>query len=100
MSDWKQKHAHDAERALQHDIVRDVIKEQLLNLNAEHDAMVKYLLTKIASYAAQVARAQALGFDPDLLRMTDAEANASMLAIAKRAVELGTPVIIVEGGGE
>jgi len=92
--DWKQQHANDSEKALRHDLVESAIKELMMNLKTD-SALVRYGIVKVASYVAQVARAQALGFDPDLLRLSDDEANEQMLKLAKRAVELGKDVIVV-----
>lgn len=91
MTDWKQQHANDAEKALDHDLVKDVIAEQMRNLGTD-SKLVEYGLHKIAMYTASVARAQALGFDPDLLRMSAEEANAAQLELAKAAVASGKPV--------
>lgn len=56
-------------------------------------------LTKIATYAAQVARAQALGFDPELLRLSADEADTAMLAQARMAVASGKPVWLIDSEG-
>lgn len=99
VSDWKQAHANEAEKALDTTLVKDVIREQLENLGREDDALAKYGLTKIAMYAASVARAQALGFDPELLRLNADEANDALLAKARLAVELGKPVWLIDETG-
>jgi hypothetical protein len=99
--DWKQKHADDALKAVRHPLVTDVIEEQLFNLNRKDDPLVKYGLTKIALYAATVARAQALGFDPDLLRLSPDEANQETIKRAERIILAGGDVKIIdseEGG--
>ena len=92
--DWKQQHANDSEKALRHELVESAIKELMVNLKTD-SALVEYGIVKVASYVAQVARAQALGFDPDLLILNDDEAEEQMLKFAKRAVELGKDVIFV-----
>lgn len=96
MSDWKQIHANEAEKALTHDLVRDVITEQLGNLGKSDDALVRYGLSKIAMYAASVARAQAFGFDPDLLRLSTEEADEEALRMARLATEAGKPVWLLQ----
>ncbi len=45
------------------------------DLGVTGQALPEYGIAKVANYAAQVARAQALGFDPDLLRLSDEEAD-------------------------
>lgn len=99
MSDWKSQHANEADKAVESPLVQGVIREQLQNLGRENDALAQYGLAKIASYAAQVARAQALGFDPELLRLNPDEANEQMLRQARRAVELGKPVWLLDDEG-
>lgn len=86
--DWKQKLAEDADGALKHDLVTSVIDEYIDNMSPVVDlskGLPRYGLTKIAHYVAIVARAQALGIDPDLVRLSATEANKQMLALAKRA---------------
>ncbi len=98
MSDWKSKHANDAEAAVYHPLVVDVIAEQMANLGTD-DRLTHYGLTKIATYAAQVARAQALGFDPELLRLSASEANEDQLRLARAAVAAGKPVWLIDDDG-
>lgn len=72
-SDWKEHHANEAGKAWTHPMVERVMQEYADNMG--FDAKVglpAYGMMKIAMYAAQVARAQALGFDPELLRLTAA----------------------------
>ena len=91
----RQQFANEAEKALSHPLVVRVIDEQLMNLNATRGGLVYYGLSKIAMYAATVARAQALGIDPDALRMTPDEQADAMVAQAERLAESGMPVIVV-----
>lgn len=98
MSEWKQKHASDCDAAVGHDLVKKVIDEFLMNIRATDDALVRYGCTKIATYAAQVARAQALGFDPNLLRLDPAAANEELMKLAQLAVESGKPIVVIQGG--
>lgn len=100
MSNWKQQHANESDKAWGHPIVEDVIVEQMGNIARcgpfkEDDAMLRMGLSKIAMYAAQVARAQALGFDPELLRMSAGEADTAILELAERAVRTGKPVVFI-----
>lgn len=97
--DWKQAHADEAEKALATPLVQGVIQEQLANLGREDDSLARYGLMKVATYAAQVARAQALGFDPELLRLNADEADAAMLAKARMAVAAGKPVWLIDDEG-
>ncbi len=99
MYDWKQVHANEAEKALDTQLMQDVIREQLENLGREDDPLAKYGLTKIAMYAASVARAQALGFDPDLLRLSADEAHTDQLRLARTAVAAGKPVWLLDEKG-
>lgn len=92
-ADWKQAHANAAEHALKHPVVREVMDEYLGNMQARGSALARYGLTKCMSYAAQVARAEALGIDPEALRMTDAEIGEHMRTIIDAAYRAGKPVI-------
>lgn len=97
--DWKTVHADAAYQALEHDLVRGVMEEFADNMGFRLDGLPRYGLMKVAHYAAQVARAQALGFDPDLLRLTDGEADVEMLAKARAAVAAGKPVFRIDESG-
>ena len=94
--DWKRKHANDSEMAVSHPLVKAVIAEQLRNLRREDDLLADYGLHKIAFVTAQVARAYALGFNPDLLRLSAGEANSQLLQLAAEAVYRGVPTIVVD----
>jgi hypothetical protein len=98
-ADWKQRHANDADKALRHPLVEGVIDEQLMNLGREGDSLARYGLSKIAHYAAQVARAQALGFDPELLTLTPDEANRALMERAAAMVFAGVPTTIIAPEG-
>lgn len=100
MTDWKQHHANEAERVLEDEIVKRVMEEFADNMRFKLEGLPRYGLAKVAGYAAQVARAQALGFDPELLRLSDEEADAQLLAKAKLAAMKGVPVYVIEAGGE
>jgi hypothetical protein len=97
--DWKREHANQAEQALHHDLVQNALSEFADNMGFKREGLPEYGLTKIVSYAAQVARAHALGFDPDLLRLTDEEADAQALAKARIAVAAGKPVLRIDDHG-
>ena len=103
MTDWKQKHANESDKTLAHEIVRGVIDELMGNLSMfgikNDDALVRLGLNKVAMYAAQVSRAQALGFDPNTLRMTPDEANEALIRQAERIVLSGGDVIVIENPG-
>lgn len=73
--DWKAQHGVDSEKALDHELVVAVMAELRENLGVSDTGLPAYGIRKVAYYAASVARAQALGFDPNLLRITDSEAN-------------------------
>lgn len=95
MADWKQAHANAAEHALQHPLVQDVMQEFLHNIGRPNGALERYGLTKVASYAAQVARAEALGIDPETLRMDDAEIAEHQRMLIDAAYRAGKPVVVV-----
>ncbi len=95
--DWKAVHANAANEALEHELVRQVMEEYAGNMGFKLDGLPRYGLMKVASYAAQVARAQAFGFDPDLLRPSDDLADRRGLALARKAVAMGKPVWVVRG---
>lgn len=65
---WQQEFAKHADETLQHPIVAGVMAELLDNLGVSAQGLPAYGLAKVAHYAAQVARAQALGLDPEVLR--------------------------------
>lgn len=95
MNDWKQHHANEAEKALENEMVQDVLTEFAKNMGFERDGLPEYGLCRIVSYVAQVARAEALGFDPHLLRMSDEEADEQGLRMAQIAAEAGKPVWLI-----
>ena len=97
--DWKIDHANASEKALEHDLVKGVVEEFADNMGFKLEGLPKYGLMKVCGYVAQVARAQALGFDPDLLRMSDEEADAQMLKKARMAVAAGKPVLRIDESG-
>lgn len=96
MTDWKKHHANEAEKAVENEMVQNVLTEFAKNMGFERKGLPEYGLSKIVSYVSQVARAEALGFDPHLLRMTDEEADESMLRLAEIAAESGKPVWVVQ----
>lgn len=95
MSDWKRQHADEAEKALRHPIVQRVMEEFADNMGFELDGLPRYGLMKVAGYAAQVARAQALGIDPESLRTTAEEHNEHMLDLAALFQEQCKPVVAI-----
>jgi hypothetical protein len=95
VSDWRQHHADESEHALVHLLVMVAIDELHTNLGTGSNALVDYGIHKVAAIAAQVARAQALGFDPDLLRLSADDADAEVLRIARMAAESGKPVWLI-----
>lgn len=56
-----------ADAAVSHPIVQDVVDELLGNLGMRGDSLALFGITKVASYAAQVAFTQANSIDPDAL---------------------------------
>jgi hypothetical protein len=92
MSNWKQHHANEAEKALRHPLVQSVMEEFAGNMGFRLEGLPAYGMAKVASAAAQVARAQALGFDPVLLRLSSSEADEEVLRLARIAAERGVPV--------
>ena len=96
MNDWKDKHAHEASASIKHELVEGVIEEFMDNINLADKGLPAYGIRKVAHYAAQVARAHALGFDPNLLRMTTGEATSEQLRLAATAVTLGLPVYMID----
>ena len=94
--DWKQRHANDSEAAIEHTLVEGVIAELCANIDVPVDSLIGLGLLKIASVVAQVARAQALGFDPDLLRLTAEEANEEAVRRAAELVLAGVPVRMID----
>lgn len=92
---WKQDFANEAEKAYLHPIAQDVIDEFLGNIGRS-DAIVRYGIGKVCGYVAQIARAQALGLDPEVLRLSDEEAVEHMARVMQIALDAGKPVIVVE----
>ena len=95
----KQALANEAEKALDHPLVKDAIEEALFNHKGKEGDLLWYSFAKVAMYTASVARAQALGIDPDELRMTHEEVTSSMLRTARSFVEKGKPVLRVDEDG-
>jgi hypothetical protein len=95
--DWKELHANESMKALDHPLVAGVMEEYADNMNFDPKVgLPAYGMMKVAMYAAQVARAQALGFDPDMLRMSRDEANSALWDIAAEAVFAGVPTTILD----
>lgn len=95
---WKKDFANESEKAYLHPIAQDVIQEFLGNIGkSDADAVVRYGIRKVCGYVAQIARAQALGLDPEVLRLSDEEAAEHMAMVLKIALDVGKPVIVVEG---
>lgn len=67
----KQAFADEASKAADHPIVQNILDEARDNLSRNHKVsadIVEWQVAKVANVVAQVARAQALGIDPDELR--------------------------------
>ncbi len=104
MSDWKKKHANDSERAIDHYIVKPILEEFEDNLRHNPDvaakafdsALFRYGFRKCLSYVAQIARAEALGIDPETLRGRPEEITERQMELARMAVEMGKPVWVIE----
>jgi hypothetical protein len=94
--DWKRHHANDSTEAVQHEIVQRVMEEYADNMGFTLDGLPAYGLRKVALYAAQVARAQALGFDPNLLRLSEDEAASGQWALAASLVLAGVPTFTID----
>lgn len=93
--DWKQRHANDAETAIEHPMVESCARELAANLGVGRGGLEWFGILKLATYAAQVARAQALGFDADLLSASADEANAELTRRAAELVLSGVPVRVI-----
>jgi hypothetical protein len=95
-TEWKTAHANLSEEALHHPLVQDALREFAGNMGFDPDrGLPAYGLIKVAATAAQVARAQALGFAPDLLRLTPDESNRLLMERAAALVLAGVPVHVV-----
>lgn len=98
-SDWKNEHANQASASIKHELVEGVIEEFMDNIGVADKGLPAYGIRKVAHYAAMVARADALGFDPNLLRMSNEEATSHQLDLAARAVLAGVPVHMLDLDG-
>jgi hypothetical protein len=101
MNNWKQDFANDAEEALFHALVKEIRDEFVDNIKRNYgidlsQGLPSVGLNKTMMAVALVARAQALGVDPDLLRLSSEEASAEIIAMARRLHEAGKPVLVVE----
>lgn len=90
--DWKNAHANESNKAVEHELVEGVIEEFMDNIGVADRGLPAYGIRKVARYAAMVARAQALGFDPNALRMSGSEASEQQLELIRMAVAAGVPV--------
>lgn len=93
----KERFADEAHKAVDHETVQAVMEEFADNMGFKLDGLPAYGLTKVAHYAAIVARAQALGISPDELRYTPAESRSAILEQAANMVYRGIPTRIIEG---
>lgn len=91
----KDAFADEAFKALDHPLVESVVDELCFNLRVENKGLPRFGIRKVAHYAAIVARAHALGIDPEVLRMTDEESDEVMLDLVKAATEAGKPAIVL-----
>jgi len=98
MSDWKSAHANEAEGFADHKLVEDVLDEFAKNMGFKREGLPAYGLMKIVSYVAQVVLARARGFEPDLLSLTEDEANEVQLRLMRIFAEAGKPVFVVLSG--
>lgn len=95
--DWRNHHANEAGKAWTHPMVAEVMQEYADNMGFDSKVgLPAYGMMKVAMYAAQVARAQALGIDPELLKMTADEQNSELLRRAAEASFRGVPVYMIE----
>ncbi len=92
-TDWKQDFANEAEQAVLHDMTDRVIGELLDNLQTDRNGLPYYGILKVCNIVAQVARAQALGIDPETLRMTSEESVAALQNRLQVFVDAGLPVV-------
>lgn len=95
MTDWRREHANASEHAIKHPLVQDVMQEFLDNIGKPNGSLERYGLTKCMSYVAQVARAEALGIDPESLVMSDEEIGEHQRMLIEMAYRAGKPVIVV-----
>lgn len=89
-----------ANTVIAHELVVDVMAELRGNLGVADQGLPAYGISKVAHYTAMVAIAQTLGIDPDLLRLTNEQANSELLRIAAEAVALGIPVMQIDLRGD
>ncbi len=92
-TDWKQDFANEAEQAVLHDLSQETIDELLVNLKLDRNGLPYYGILKVCNIVAQVARAQALGIDPETLRMTSEESVAAFRNRMAVFVNAGLPVV-------
>lgn len=103
MADWKRHHADEAEKGFEKPLVKGVVEEFVENMRRNYgvdlsEGLPSYGLHKCMAAAMQIARAEALGFDPELLRLGADEATEQQLRLARMAAELGKPVWVIEAG--
>lgn len=96
-ADWKEHHANEAGKALDNEMVQHVLTEFAGNMGFKRAGLPEYGMTKIVLTVAAIARAEALGFDPELLRLTPGEADEELLKKARIAAESGKPVWVIGG---
>jgi hypothetical protein len=101
--DWKRHHANEAEKAHEQPLVQSAVEEFIDNMKRNHgvdpsEGLPSYGLHKVLATAMIVARAEALGFDPELLRLSRTEATEQQLRLAQMAAEQGKPVWAIEAG--
>jgi hypothetical protein len=102
VADWKQHHANEAEKVNDFEPLQRAMREYADNMGFKLEGLPAYGLGKVVSIAAQVARAEALGFDPHLLLFNRDEADEQALKLAQMAAESGKPVwaINLDTGGD
>ena len=97
--DEKNDLASAAYASIQHPVVRGAMEEFALNMRFELRGLPEYGLEKVTQYAAIAARCEALGIDPDAMRMDDDEVAEHRAKLARAFLDDGKPVVVVETGG-
>lgn len=92
----KNSFADAAYAAVDHPTVRQAMEEYAENMRFELSGLPAYGLEKVARYAAMVARCQAVGVDPDEMRLTPAESRSALLHKAADLVYEGIPTMLIE----
>lgn len=95
-ADEKRALANEAEKSLDHWVVKEVMAEYAGNMGFRLDGgLPAYGLRKVCGAVAVAARCHALGIDPDAMVATEDETAEAVGRLLRGVAEDGVPIMVV-----